>query len=485
MNKHYFPTGIVVLFCALYLQQAWVPGFFHDGYLYAALGKNAWELGHWLVPHLNEYVYPEFTHHIPFTFILEGLFFGAFGSGYTQARIFGALWIAFTVLLMLWWGEKKGERTWAWWSSLLFILIPAVMKKSRFPSIDLVLIFFCFATLVMLERSLETKRFRDWLLAGIAFGGGLLAKGPIVVAVPIAFFLFLLTQKKTKTLICIKPWASLGLGLGLFSLWPLALYFADKSYIFTAWVGHTFKHTIVDGRGEPSSSLTYLKFLLIQCAPWLILVGVGLWKRFKKGEQNSSFDLHVIFALVLFLILSTASFKYSHYLLPLYPSLAIAAGFVLSRLSFSVWEKAQRIVMGLAIAAALVLLIFPITNKTTRDADIFSLLETIETLPASPTAWAIVDGAYPFFALNNLLSYHKKGLVLEASQSEAEGIALGTDAIPEVFKGRDWIFLVRPQTWETLRDHMPGWSALSEYTKSGFVAVIRDPLFRARPLLKQ
>ena len=82
----YWPLFFLAI--VVYAQQAWVSGFFHDGYLYASLGKNAAIKDFWLIPHYTEQIYSRFSHHLPFIFILEGIFFKIFGASNTTARLF-------------------------------------------------------------------------------------------------------------------------------------------------------------------------------------------------------------------------------------------------------------------------------------------------------------------------------------------------------------------------------------------------------------
>ena len=138
----YSPLPVLLLALVLLFQQSWVPGFFQDGYLYAALSKNAAERGFWLVPHLSESLYPEFFHHSPFIFILQGLFFKIVGASYCTARIFGGLFTLGTLFLLYRWSRLLSGKKLAFYSCLLFITLLPLLKKSRFPNLDTPLMFF-------------------------------------------------------------------------------------------------------------------------------------------------------------------------------------------------------------------------------------------------------------------------------------------------------------------------------------------------------
>ncbi len=141
-------TGLFLFSVVLYCQQSWVPGFFHDGYLYAAFGKNAAQAGHWLIPHASDAVYSRFFHHTPTIFIFEGVFFKIFGASYTTARIFSASFSILTLFLIVHWLRAAGEKRWAYLSGVFFLCLPSLLKKTRFPSLDPALMYFVFRTVM-------------------------------------------------------------------------------------------------------------------------------------------------------------------------------------------------------------------------------------------------------------------------------------------------------------------------------------------------
>ena len=324
---------IIFFFIVLLFQQAWVPGFFHDGYLYAALGKNALE-GHWLVPKLNDLVYTEFFHHIPFVFILEGLFFKIFGASFVSARIFAGLFtLGSLFVLMGWCRQLKGDR-FAIAVGIVFSLILPMIKKSRFPNLDTPLMFFTLTSLYYYWRALGDKRY--WLISGLFFGLALLTKGPIGFFIPLIMILHILVTRRLRVLGSLYPWLGLVLGFFIFGIWPLSLYISDKFYIFKNWFDFTFIHTMSEGRGEPSPLWTYVIFLLQGVNIWFIM---ALYSMRKK--KDDFYWLALIGFLSFLVLLSFSAFKYSHYLMPMYPFLAICAGYVLVDVKW--FEKIEKV----------------------------------------------------------------------------------------------------------------------------------------------
>jgi 4-amino-4-deoxy-L-arabinose transferase-like glycosyltransferase len=400
-NFHYV---IITFYCVLLFQHAWVPGFFHDGYLYAEMGKNAAFDGYWLVPHLNNEVYSEFFHHLPFVFVLEGLFFKIFGASFVTARIFAGFFSLMTLIILIDWVKKeKGEKL-AWLTGVMLTITLPLIKKSRFPNLDLPLMLF---TLVSLRFYFK----KSWLLCGVFFGLALLTKGPMGLFIPIIIFLHLIFTKNIRSLKRIKPWLGLGLGFAIFGIWPLALSLSGKISIFYSWFNFTFLHTITEARGVESSVFTYFIFLLKNCAPLFIASFYSFWIYKKENVKCEFFLLMGSLFLSFLLLLSIPDFKYSHYLIPLYPAMAFLAAYSLKEISEKIELRIKNVYLGFAVLVTLVLLIFPITTQIKRDPEIYKIKAYLDMAHVKPKTWKIVDGIYPYWSLNNLTSWHDLGSV--------------------------------------------------------------------------
>ncbi|MCO4755284.1 MAG: glycosyltransferase family 39 protein, partial [Bacteriovoracaceae bacterium] len=330
---------ILLLGATLYFQQSWVPGFFQDGYLYTVFGKNAAELGHWLIPFQSKTQYPQFDHHPPFLFMIEGLFFKLFGSSYSSARIFSGSWSLATVLgVFLFFKDIKKPR-WGFFSSLILILIPSLLKKTRFPNLDVPLMFCFFMSLSSYYLAVFNERKNNWYLCGFFTGLAFLIKGfPALVIIGI-MFLHLLINGRINELKKFTPWIGLLLSVLIVSIWPMALYLKGDYQVFHNYVIGQFFNTIVKGRmtNDPQYFL-YFTHLFKTVLPWLILAFLG-WRKAIKNEDKSIFSLFLVWFTLILLPFSFVKFKYSNYIIPLYPALAIMAGYYLSKLKNNIQDK--------------------------------------------------------------------------------------------------------------------------------------------------
>jgi 4-amino-4-deoxy-L-arabinose transferase-like glycosyltransferase len=404
-NNNYMKFLVLLgLGIILSLQHAWLPGFFSDGYLYSVFGKNAAEDGFWLVPHFTDYVYSEFTHHIPLTFILEGLFFKVFGASYVSSRIFASFFYlgSFAVLYQLF---RKYRETFAFWTCFLFLSTPPLFKKVRFPNTDISLMLFCLLGFYFFLKTKEHKKW--WYLNGVFFGLALLTKGPLAFLIPLAQLISLFWNTRARELQKLTPWLGLVLGFVVFGLWPLGLYSIDKFYIFEKWFTFTFVDTIVGARNGGSPFYTYFLFLAKKAPLWFFLALFGVWKTFKlKSEASLTIKSAATYFLVCLIGLSIPKFKYSNYLILLYPYMSIMAALGLQALLSEKWEKKTRkFVIGIIPIAGLVLLIFPLTNKTRRDPELHKVLEVLSATKRIPSKILILGDLYDYWSMTGKLAF--------------------------------------------------------------------------------
>lgn len=389
-------SKIIFVFALILLcQQLWVPGFFHDGYLYAALGKNAAEASHWLVPHLSDAAYARFFHHPPLYFMIEGIFFKVFGSDWTQARLFGVLWIFLWLYGMRKVLARKSRVEIANLFVLLLILMPDVLKKARFPNLDFALAAMCGIALLLVWKE---NRLGKWLFAGALLGLGFWFKGIALFVFGAVFLVYLALDrmhfKSSKPYLC----ASLALVIG--ALWPLLLKMTGNWDIFTGYLDMQFTKTAIEGRGESMPFYTYLVHVLTTM-PHIVLL--ALWGLYK--ERSDLTKLGAIWFFTGLILLSCMKFKYSHYLIPYYPGLALMALPAMKALREKFLNRFDTGLAALTVLTGLVLLIFPLTTKNRRHPELVQMEHALDWHQLRPEEFLLVDGAYEFWSTTNYVAY--------------------------------------------------------------------------------
>lgn len=397
------PLAITLLLgIVIYLQHAYVPGFFHDGYLYAALGKNAAFKGHWLVPFMSETVYAKFAEHPPFFFMIEGVFFSLVGSSFLTARLFAGLW----GLILLWSTFKFAKRfydeNFAFVTTILLVAMPFLIKKVRFPNLDIplsccfVLCFYYFL------RITETRRLSHYLKFSAILGFAFLIKGIPAIFILLAIFIFVIFEKNLRSFFLdVKAWAAIFLSLLIFAIWPLALWLHGDFSIFREWFDRQFVSTIVKARGQQEFEFfSYFTHLLKYSGPWLVLGCLGIIKR----PYSHATKLSIIAFSSMLLCLSLMKWKYSHYLLPVYPALCIIASTFLYPLIKERMILCKNLVFFLMLAGAIIFAIFPLGSQSNRDQGLIEMTQQLPRLSQSQE-FILVDDAYEFWAWANYLSF--------------------------------------------------------------------------------
>jgi len=124
-----------------------------------------------------------------------------------------------------------------------------------------------------------------------------------------------------------------------------------------------FKQTLGRVTGAFSYSkgkIYYLKVLLENYWPWLILLPFGLWRIWKRGRGEQRALVFSWIGVVAFSLCFPEP-EYGRYLLPIYPAFALAIGFLSADLiKEHLFQKLVKFVLSIGIVGFFLLNIFPI-----------------------------------------------------------------------------------------------------------------------------
>ena len=117
-----------------------------------------------------------------------------FGDDFVGIKIMSLVVYLFTTLNIYWLAKKLfDDRAIAFWSGVAFITLPAVWLSSLIISTDVPFLFFWSLALLFFVKALKEDRWYQWLLAGVAGGGGLLSKYTMIIFV-VSALAYLLTS---------------------------------------------------------------------------------------------------------------------------------------------------------------------------------------------------------------------------------------------------------------------------------------------------
>ena len=361
---------------------------------YLAVAWEMWQRGDLLVPHLNGEPY---HHKPPLLFWLINLSWNLFGVSEAAARLVpaaaglaGAL-LAIPLAGLLWPGQRGIGPLAAWilFSTILWTLWTTTVM------FDLLIAVCAEIALLGVLLAWRGRRSTGWLVAGLGIGLGILAKGPVILVyvLPVAVLAPWWMRDGRPT-----SWAAwyagllgalvLGAVIGL--SWALTAAAAGgESYANHLLWGQTTGR-VVESFAHRRPFWWYLPLLPIVLFPWTLWP--PLWRalrtRFDAGWDSGE-RLAVALVITGLLIFSAISGKQAHYLLPLFPVLALlgaralAVAVPLQRPTpWQVWLPAAPLLL---LGAALVLL--PAFTVLHREA---AWVQALSPMAATPVPIAVL-----------------------------------------------------------------------------------------------
>ncbi len=297
---------------------------------YLSAAWEMWLRGDWLVPHLNGVPY---HHKPPLLFWLINLSWSLFGVGEWAARLIPALvglsgaLLAMPMAALIWPGRPRLQSLAAW--SLFSIAFWTLWTTTVM--FDL-LVALC-AEIALLGLLLAWRRAPvwGWTLAGIGMGLGILAKGPVIFVYVLPALLlaplWMREQRPASWLVWYGGGAMailLGAAIGLGWALPAAAAGGEDYANHILW-GQTAGR-VVESFAHRRPFWWYLPLLPLLLFPWSLWPPLwrGVCERWRQGWDSGE-RLTLFSALAALGVFSLISGKQVHYLLPIFPLLALYA----------------------------------------------------------------------------------------------------------------------------------------------------------------
>ncbi|TAN68893.1 MAG: glycosyltransferase family 39 protein [Methylobacter sp.] len=342
------------------------PLFPIDETRYAAVAWEMWLRNDFLVPYLNGETY---SHKPPLLFWLMQLSWWLFGVNDWSLRLISplfslaALFLSGAVAAALWPERKRLEAL----TPLLLLGSFFWMIYSTLTMFDMMLAFFAllgiYSLLKLVASGLSLKY---WLLLGIAIGGGVLSKGPVILLHVLPVALSAPWWLKTADFRW-KHWyfglvGAILLGAVIALCWAIPAGIAGgDSYRKAIFLGQT-SGRLVKSFAHQLPWWWYLEILPLLLLPWLLWK--PLWAGLRKlSYQDGGIRFCLAWAIPVFIAFSLVSGKRIHYLLPLVPALVLIVARALDEITEAkCWERAHLVVMAVFGVLGAVLLLLPWLN---------------------------------------------------------------------------------------------------------------------------
>ena len=320
------PASVTVLLLAALLFLPWIGKsalFDRDETSYAEIVREMRESHDWLLPRLNGKEYFE-KPVLPFWFM--GVGYASFGVNEVGARIVSALFGIGTALLTASTGRRlfgpaAGMRAGVVVSSSLLFLI-----VSRSALTDPSFLFFFTAAIALFVRAWQSQSSRagPWIATYAAVGLATLCKGPVGVVLPVTVIgSFALGEGGLASLRRLRP--ALGLSVIATVVVPWYAYAAWRTggsslreFVLRENVGRY----LAPMEGHSGPIWIYIPALFVAFLPWSVFLPGAL----RAPRQGEAYRLTVLWTVIPLAFFSLAATKLPHYLLPIFPALAVLVG---------------------------------------------------------------------------------------------------------------------------------------------------------------
>jgi 4-amino-4-deoxy-L-arabinose transferase-like glycosyltransferase len=328
ITVHHYLTRLLCLLClaVLFVNLGSADLFEPDEGRSAEKAREILLLNDWVTPHEN--FLPVLDKPMFFYWVVA-FAYKIFGISEWSARLPSALSALGCLFLVYRFARQRWGLWEAMWSVLILLTSVEFFLLGRVSIPDMTLTFCITLALSSFYSAInaeddKAKRLHCWLMYG-ALGAGTLIKGLIGLIIPgLVFFIYLLVTKKWQTLRRLYLLPGTLFFIVIVAPWYVWVDARNPGYLsYYLWDEH-FNRYLTD-EFEREASGFYLLFVLavgfLPWTPWLPWVAKLAWQ--KLDDKN----LFLIFWTVLpFLFFSLSSSQLPHYVLLIYPPLAILTG---------------------------------------------------------------------------------------------------------------------------------------------------------------
>lgn len=351
---------LLALWLAIYFPNLWVREFTGtDEPQYAQIGREVLLDGHWFALRLNGNPY---YGEAPLYFWLEAILSLPYGDVTESSATMPSMLMALgTILLVYFLGRRLFNRRAGLLAALIMVSMPQFHKYGCMARLDVPSAFLVTASLTAFYFGYTEPSCRRryilmaWILMGLA---AITSKGPVTfLMVGGTVTAFLWRRSDLKFLRDTQPIAGGILLAAVILMWLIPAYLSDGRGYFEGLLGQ-FTHHAKTPLGV-DKFFFYFSNIFSGTLPWsLALPGVAYLYLKKPAEERKGLEFAGLWLLVMLLIFSIALQKFSRYILPVYPAVALLLGSfwdeLMEKPPLREWPQNRRLLAyGLAVSSGL------------------------------------------------------------------------------------------------------------------------------------
>ncbi|NDE84679.1 MAG: glycosyltransferase family 39 protein [Verrucomicrobia bacterium] len=308
---------------------------------FAQVGREMMAGGDFLVPRLNGI---EQFYKPPLVYWINAVGYRVLGITEWTARLPSALAFFGTIGLTGWMGWRLGGRKLGWVAALILASMLEPYALGRQITLDTTLTFWVTAALACLVRvATGDQAKKSGFLFFLCLGLGFLAKGPMAWVVPMTAALTWTMALRAEGQRLGLPWMKgLLLMSGVSLSWFLAVCWKYPE-LWKYFLGYELVERFAStthGRSKPF--WFFFPILAVGTIPWTGFLPGLTWAAWRKVRNRSLSPAQWALGaavVIPFVIVSCSGSKLLTYILPIYPSLALALAFWLEKGEMGIWGK--------------------------------------------------------------------------------------------------------------------------------------------------
>ena len=308
---------------------------------FAQIGREMMAGGDFLIPRLNGI---EQFYKPPLVYWINAVGYRILGVSEWTARLPSALAFFGTIWLTGWMGWRLGGRKLGWAAALILASMLEPYALGRQITLDTTLTFWVTAALACLVRvATGDQAKKSGFLFFLCMGLGFLAKGPMAWVVPMAAALVWTLALRANGQRLGLPWVKgVLLMVGVSASWFVAVCWKYPE-LWKYFLGYELVERFAStthGRSKPF--WFFFPILALGMIPWTGFLPGLAWASWRKIRNRSLSPAQWALGaavVVPFVVVSCSGSKLLTYILPIYPSLALALAFWLEKGKTAVWEK--------------------------------------------------------------------------------------------------------------------------------------------------
>ncbi|MEK7369720.1 MAG: glycosyltransferase family 39 protein [Planctomycetota bacterium] len=319
---------LVALWLVIYFPNLWVREFTGtDEPQYAQIGREVLLDGHWFALRLNDNPY---YGEAPLYFWLEAVLSLPYGDVTEFSATMPSMLMALgTILLVYFLGRRLFNRRAGLLAALIMVSMPQFHKYGCMARLDVPSAFLVTASLTAFYFGYTEPNYRRryllmaWILTGLA---AITSKGPVTfLMVGGTVTAFLWRRNDLKFLRDTQPIGGGILLAAVILVWLIPAYLSDGRGYFEGLLGQVTHHAKTPLGVD--KFFFYFSNIFSGTLPWsLALPGVVYLYLKKTVEGRKGIEFAGLWLLVMLLIFSIALQKFSRYILPVYPAVALLLG---------------------------------------------------------------------------------------------------------------------------------------------------------------